>query len=89
MLEPKVPIRMGGDYCRDRFLTRSLGEGSNFPPCTRSLPFTFGICASSCVPASPFESPGAHLGREEVRELLDEHGAIGVAEMMDFPGSSA
>ncbi|HET6964565.1 MAG TPA: adenine deaminase [Acidimicrobiales bacterium] len=52
----------------------------------RSLPFTFGICASSCVPASPFESPGAHLGRDEVRELLDEHGAIGVAEMMDFPG---
>src|SRR6201997_4394803 len=25
------------------------------------LPFTFGICASSCVPASPFESPGAQV----------------------------
>lgn len=50
------------------------------------LPFTFGICASSCVPASPFESPGATLGPDEVRELLDEHGAIGIAEMMDFPG---
>jgi len=50
------------------------------------LPFTFGICASPCVPASPFESPGAELGRAEVASLLDEHGAIGVAEVMNFPG---
>lgn len=52
----------------------------------RHLPFTFGICASSCVPASPFESPGAELHEKEVAELLDEHGAIGIAEVMDFPG---
>src|SRR5580704_1690186 len=50
------------------------------------LPFTFGVCASSCVPASPFESPGAEVHAAEVRELLDEHGAIGVAEVMNFPG---
>jgi adenine deaminase len=50
------------------------------------LPFTFGICASSCVPASPFESPGAEVHAAEVRELLTEHGAIGVAEVMNFPG---
>ncbi len=50
------------------------------------LPFTFGICASSCVPASPFESPGAELRHGEIVQLLEEHGAIGVAEMMDFPG---
>ncbi len=50
------------------------------------LPFTFGVCASSCVPASPFESAGAELGVEDVRQLLDEHGAIGVAEVMNFPG---
>jgi adenine deaminase len=50
------------------------------------LPFTFGVCASSCVPASPFESPGAELGAADVRGLLDEHGAIGVAEVMNFPG---
>lgn len=50
------------------------------------LPFTFGICAPSCVPASQFESPGAELGRAELAELLDEHGAIGIAEFMDFPG---
>jgi adenine deaminase len=50
------------------------------------LPFTFGICASSCVPASPFESPGAQVHAAEVLELLTEHGAIGVAEVMNFPG---
>ena len=50
------------------------------------LPFTFGICASSCVPASPFESPGAKIGAAEVRELLADHGAIGVAEVMNYPG---
>lgn len=52
----------------------------------RDLPFTFGICASSCVPASPFESPAAVLGHSELVELLEEHGAIGIAEVMDFPG---
>jgi adenine deaminase len=50
------------------------------------LPFTFGICASSCVPASPFESPGAEIHAAEVRQLLDEFGAIGVAEVMNYPG---
>jgi adenine deaminase len=50
------------------------------------LPFTFGICASSCVPASPFESPGAEVHAAEVSELLSVPGALGVAEVMNFPG---
>ncbi len=53
------------------------------------LPFTFGICASSCVPASPFESPGAEIHAAEIAELLDPEGptaAIGIAEVMNFPG---
>jgi adenine deaminase len=50
------------------------------------LPFTFGVCAPSCVPASVFESPGAELDHDDLKELLDEHGAIGIAEFMDFPG---
>ena len=50
------------------------------------LPFTFGVCASSCVPASPFESSGAELLAADVRALLEGHGAIGVAEVMNFPG---
>ena len=50
------------------------------------LPFTFGVCASSCVPASPFESPGAELFAPDVAALLHDHAAIGVAEVMNFPG---
>jgi adenine deaminase len=50
------------------------------------LPFTFGICASSCVPASPFESPGAEVHAADILELLSEDVAIGVAEVMNFPG---
>ncbi|MDA8357913.1 MAG: adenine deaminase [Actinomycetota bacterium] len=50
------------------------------------LPFTFGICASSCVPASPFESAGAELVAGDVRALMEDHGAIGVAEVMNYPG---
>jgi adenine deaminase len=52
----------------------------------RSLPFTFGICASPCVPASRFESPAAELDHADLAILLSDYGAIGVAEMMDFPG---
>ncbi len=50
------------------------------------LPFTFAVYASSCVPASRFESSGATLDAADVRELVNRHGAIGVAEVMDFPG---
>jgi adenine deaminase len=52
----------------------------------RHLPFTFGVCASSCVPASPFESPAAELFAADVATLLEEYAAIGVAEVMNFPG---
>ena len=38
------------------------------------------------MPASPFESPAAVLDHAKLVELLDKHGAIGVAEVMDFPG---
>lgn len=40
----------------------------------------------SCVPASPFETSGARLGVKEVEELLAEDGAIGLGEVMNFPG---
>ncbi len=50
------------------------------------LPFTFGISAPSCVPASQFESPAAEFSSAELTDLLDNHGAIGVAEVMNFPG---
>jgi adenine deaminase len=50
------------------------------------VPFTFGVYASSCVPASPFESAGAALDAADIRDLIERHGAAGVAEVMNFPG---
>jgi adenine deaminase len=50
------------------------------------LPFTFSVYASSCVPASPFESSGATLDATDIAELIARHGARGVAEVMNFPG---
>ena len=50
------------------------------------LPFTFGVYASSCVPASQFEHSGAVLEAKDIRELIDRDGAWGVAEVMNFPG---
>jgi adenine deaminase len=52
----------------------------------RQVPFTFGVLASSCVPASPFEHAGAQLDSSDVRDLIERYGAIGVAEVMNFPG---
>ncbi|HEU4974194.1 MAG TPA: adenine deaminase [Baekduia sp.] len=52
----------------------------------RSVPFTFGVAAPSCVPASPFERAGAALHAGDVRELVERYGALGVAEVMNFPG---
>lgn len=50
------------------------------------LPFTFAVYASSCVPASPFESAGAILEAPDIAALIERHGARGVAEVMNFPG---
>jgi adenine deaminase len=50
------------------------------------LPFTFAVYASSCVPASPFESSGATLDASDIEGLIARHGARGVAEVMNFPG---
>ncbi len=50
------------------------------------LPMTFGVAASSCVPASHFESSAAAFTADHVRTLVEEHGAIGIGEVMNFPG---
>lgn len=52
----------------------------------RSLPFTFAVYAPSCVPASPFEGAGAELVAADMAALIGEHGALGIAEVMNFPG---
>lgn len=52
----------------------------------KKVPFKFYFGASSCVPATPFETAGASLGVSEIEELLrmDEIGYL--SEMMNFPG---
>jgi len=52
----------------------------------RQLPFTFGFSASSCVPASRFESPGATFPLPDVMRVLDSDLGIGLAEVMNYPG---
>ncbi|MGZ8599738.1 MAG: adenine deaminase [Actinomycetota bacterium] len=51
------------------------------------VPLDYYMMVSSCVPASPFESSGATVTAEDIAAFLaEEPNAIGVAEMMDFPG---
>jgi adenine deaminase len=49
------------------------------------MPFTFGLAASSCVPASSFESPGAAFSPADIRHLISEFKAIGIGEVMNYP----
>ncbi|MFB3737451.1 MAG: adenine deaminase [Candidatus Velamenicoccus archaeovorus] len=52
----------------------------------QEVPLDVFVMASSCVPASPFESSGATVDAAEIAAFLrDEPRALGVAEMMDFP----
>lgn len=48
-------------------------------------PFKFYFGAPSCVPATTFESAGAHFDAQTVASLLDEEGIHYLAEVMNFP----
>ncbi len=50
------------------------------------VPFKFYFGASSCVPATPFETSGARFGEEELEELLGIKEIKYLSEMMNFPG---
>lgn len=52
----------------------------------KKVPFKFYFGASSCVPATGFESSGAHLGPAEIDELLQSDQVLYLSEMMNFPG---
>jgi adenine deaminase len=53
--------------------------------CT-DLPLDVFFMASSCVPASDFESPRRRLLPGDLEGLLRRRRVIGLAEMMNFPG---
>src|SRR5690348_9351073 len=54
--------------------------------CCADLPLDVFVMASSCVPASQFESPRRPFTTGDIESLLRRHRTIGVAEMMNFPG---
>ena len=50
------------------------------------LPLDVFVMASSCVPASRFESPRGPMGPADIADLLRHPRTIGIAEMMNYPG---
>jgi adenine deaminase len=50
------------------------------------VPLDVFVMASSCVPASRFESPRRELTPGDLEGLLRRRRVIGLAEMMNFPG---
>ncbi len=50
------------------------------------VPFKFNFGAPSCVPATSFETAGAEIEVEGVRELLENPQIKYLAEMMNYPG---
>ena len=50
------------------------------------IPQNVFIMLPSCVPATPFDEPGATLEAGSLRQFYDRHRVLGLAEMMDYPG---
>jgi adenine deaminase len=50
------------------------------------IPLDVFVMASSCVPASQFESPHRSFSTGDIASLLRRSRTLGVAEMMNFPG---
>jgi adenine deaminase len=62
-------------------------EGIHFmAESARGLPLNVFIMLPSCVPATHMETSGANLKATDLNPLLKEPWAIGLAEMMNFPG---
>ena len=54
--------------------------------CCADIALDVFVMASSCVPASSFESPRRPFTPGDIESLLRRHRVIGIAEMMNFPG---
>lgn len=52
----------------------------------KQTPFKFNFGAPSCVPATTFESAGAVIDSEGIRELMANPDILYLAEMMNYPG---
>ena len=52
----------------------------------KKTPFKFHFGAPSCVPATSFESAGAVIDSEEIKELMANPNIYYLSEMMNYPG---
>lgn len=52
----------------------------------QGIPLNVFLMAPSCVPATHLETSGASVTSEDLKPLIKEPWAIGLAEMMNFPG---
>ena len=52
----------------------------------KKVPFHFYFGASSCVPATQFETAGAHISARDIEDLFTVDGLKYLSEMMNFPG---
>ena len=52
----------------------------------KKSPFKFHFGAPSCVPATPFETSGATINSNDIKELMNSDDIYYLAEMMNFPG---
>jgi adenine deaminase len=53
------------------------------------LPVHIRFTAPSCVPASHWETPGAHFGPEEIAQMLAWPETVGLGELMNVAGTLA
>lgn len=53
------------------------------------LPLDVFVTASSCVPATPWETAGAELDGNDLAAILRMERVVGVAELMNFPALAA
>lgn len=52
----------------------------------KTTPLDVFMMIPSCVPATSFETSGAKLDVEDIKELRKLHNVIGLGEMMNYPG---
>lgn len=52
----------------------------------KKVPFKFYFGAPSCVPATAFETSGAEITPEDIRELFIKDNLCYLSEMMNYPG---
>jgi adenine deaminase len=56
---------------------------------TENSPLSIYAMAPSCVPATHMETSGAVFSADDIADILDHPRVLGLAEMMNFPGTVA